>query len=66
MNPGYHFKAKKTSKTNSKIDLPTKKIKTVYLNKTIRYNMPGDWKNELWIIDDQLNIQDKVEWNEFF
>ena len=34
MNPGYHFKAKKTSKTNSKIDLPTKKIKTVYLNKT--------------------------------
>lgn len=36
MNPGYHFKAKKTSKTNSKIDLPTKKIKTVYPNKTTK------------------------------
>ena len=36
MNPGYHFKAEKTSKTNSKIDLPTKKIKTVYPNKTTK------------------------------
>lgn len=38
----------------------------IYLNKTIRYNMPGDWQNELWLMDSQLNIQEKVLWNEFF
>lgn len=38
----------------------------VYVNKTIRYNMPGDWRNELWIMDRDLNIKDKVVWDEFF
>lgn len=38
----------------------------LYINRTIRYNMPGDWKNELWILDQDLNIQEKVQWDEFF
>lgn len=38
----------------------------VYINKTIRFNMPGDWKHELWILDEQFNVKDKVEWDEFF
>ncbi len=37
----------------------------LYLNTQIRYNMEGDWKNELWILDENLNLVDKVEWNEF-
>lgn len=38
----------------------------IYINKNIKYNMPGDWKNELWIMDTQFNIKDKIEWDEFF
>ncbi|MCB0379304.1 MAG: hypothetical protein KDD33_12495 [Bdellovibrionales bacterium] len=38
----------------------------IYLNPSIKYNMPGDWKNELWIMDNQFNIKDKVTWEEFF
>lgn len=38
----------------------------MYLNKTIKYNMPGDWKNELWILDADFNIKDKLEWDDFF
>jgi hypothetical protein len=38
----------------------------IYLNKSIRYNMPGDWKNELWIMDANLNIVDQLEWLIFF
>lgn len=40
--------------------------KGIYINKTIRYNMPGDWKNELWIMDENYNVLEKVEWLEFF
>jgi hypothetical protein len=38
----------------------------VYINRSIRYNMPGDWKNELWIMDSNFNIKDQVAWDEFF
>ncbi len=38
----------------------------LYLNKSIRYNMPGDWKNEIWVLDQNFNIKDKVEWDDFF
>ncbi|MCB0408243.1 MAG: hypothetical protein KDD34_08570 [Bdellovibrionales bacterium] len=38
----------------------------IYINKTIRYNMSGKWKNELWIIDDASSVKDKVIWDEFF
>lgn len=38
----------------------------VYINKSIRYNMPGDWQNELWIMDQDFNILDKVQWLVFF
>ena len=38
----------------------------IYLNSTIRYNMPGDWLNELWIMDSEYNIKDKVLWDDFF
>ncbi len=34
----------------------------IYVNKSIKYNMPGDWKNELWIMDSDFNILDKLEW----
>ncbi len=38
----------------------------IYLNKGIRYNMPGDWKNELWIMDEDFNVKDRLEWLDFF
>ena len=38
----------------------------IYLNKAIRFNMPGDWKNELWIMDSEFNIKDRLEWRIFF
>ncbi len=40
--------------------------KGIYLNKTIRFNMPGDWKNEIWIMDEDFNIMDRLEWLIFF
>lgn len=38
----------------------------VYVNKAIRYNMSGDWKNELWIMDENLNILDRLQWLIYF
>jgi len=38
----------------------------LYLNKNIKFNMPGDWRHELWLMDENLNIQEKVSWDEFF
>ena len=40
--------------------------KGIYLNKSIHYNMPGDWKNELWIMDANFNILDRLEWLIYF
>lgn len=37
----------------------------IYLNKSIRFNMPGDWKMELWLMDKDFEIKDKVQWPEF-
>lgn len=36
----------------------------LYLNQNIRYSMEGEWKNELWIYDENSNIVDKVSWLE--
>lgn len=38
----------------------------IYLNKNIRYNMPGDWANELQILDENYNIKDRLKWSDFF
>lgn len=38
----------------------------IYLNKTIGYNMPGDWQNEVWIMDKEFNVLDRVIWDDFF
>ncbi|MEO0335647.1 MAG: hypothetical protein AAF202_04605 [Pseudomonadota bacterium] len=38
----------------------------LYLNKSIRYNMPGDWRNELWLMDSDFKVIDRVTWDEFF
>jgi hypothetical protein len=38
----------------------------IYINTAIRYNMPGDWKNELWFLDSEFNKQDEVAWEIFF
>lgn len=38
----------------------------IYVNKGIRYNMPGDWKNELWIMDESFNILDRLQWLIYF
>ena len=40
--------------------------KGVYINESIRFNMPGDWLHELWVVNEQLQIQDQVEWLEIF
>ncbi len=40
--------------------------KGLYLNDTIKYNMPGDWLNELWILDQNFQTVDAVRWLEFF
>lgn len=37
----------------------------IYLNPQIRYNMNGEWQNELWIIDENLQLVDKIVWTEF-
>lgn len=39
--------------------------KGIYLNSTIRFNMPGDWRMELWWMDANLNIQEELTWDEF-
>jgi hypothetical protein len=38
----------------------------IYVNRHIRYNMPGDWENELWIMDSDYNVLDSVKWRIFF
>jgi hypothetical protein len=38
----------------------------IYMNKSIRYNMPGDWRNELWIMNHDFEVLDQLQWNEQF
>ncbi|MCH2533939.1 MAG: hypothetical protein MK008_05810 [Bdellovibrionales bacterium] len=38
--------------------------KGLYLNQTIKYNMGGQWLNELWLVDEDLNIKDKISWQD--
>jgi hypothetical protein len=38
----------------------------LYINQSIRYNMPGDWKNELWLLDNDFETQDRLSWEVFF
>jgi hypothetical protein len=40
--------------------------KGIYLNSTIKYNMPGDWKNEIWVMDATYKTIEAVQWNDFF
>lgn len=40
--------------------------KGLYLNSTIKYNMPGDWKNEIWVMDSTFKTIEAVQWNDFF
>jgi hypothetical protein len=37
-----------------------------YLNETIKYNMPGDWQNELWLMNQDYQILAVVKWLEYF
>ena len=37
----------------------------IYINEHIKYNMSGEWKNELQIMNSAFNIQDKISWSEF-
>ncbi len=37
----------------------------IFLNKTIRFNMAGDWRMELRLQDEEFNITDQVQWYEF-
>lgn len=34
----------------------------IYINKHIRFNMPGDWQMELWALDKNFNIKDQTQW----
>lgn len=36
----------------------------VFINKTIQFNMPGEWKMNLWITDMDYNILDESSWLE--
>ncbi len=38
----------------------------IFINKNIRFNMAGDWRHELWVMDVNFNILDRVVWNDFF
>ncbi|MCB0421610.1 MAG: hypothetical protein KDD61_11475 [Bdellovibrionales bacterium] len=38
----------------------------LYINRHIVYNMPGRWKQEVWLVDSSGNIVSKVEWYESF
>ena len=43
------------------------KISTgLYLNSTIKYNMPGDWQNELWVMDENYQTLEAVQWLDYF
>ncbi|MCJ8275332.1 MAG: hypothetical protein HRT44_08085 [Bdellovibrionales bacterium] len=37
----------------------------IYINHKVQFNMPGDWLMEIWIMDQNFEIKDKVEWDEF-
>lgn len=37
----------------------------VYINKNIRFNMGGDWKHELWLLDRDFNKKDELSWLDF-
>lgn len=44
-----------------------KKIDTgIYLNTAIRFNMPGDWLMEIYIVDLKNEVLGKAQWNESF
>lgn len=36
----------------------------VYINRNIRFNMPGDWKHELWILNSDYDKVDELHWLE--
>lgn len=36
----------------------------IYINKTIRFSMDGEWQHELQVVDSQYQIKDKVIWGE--
>lgn len=36
----------------------------IYLNKTIRFNMGEEWRHELWLMNENQDIVDKVQWYE--
>lgn len=38
--------------------------KGLYLNQSIKYNMGGPWVNELWLVDESLNVKDKISWQD--
>lgn len=38
--------------------------KGLYINQTIRYNMGGDWQNELRLVDENFDIKDKIVWQD--
>lgn len=34
----------------------------IYINESIQFNMEGEWKLELWLMNEEFNIKDKVQW----
>ncbi len=38
----------------------------LYLNSTIKYNMQGDWQNELWLMDQNYQTVEAVQWFDSF
>jgi hypothetical protein len=44
----------------------TKIATGLYLNTTIKYNMSGDWQNEIWLMDSNFKIHGTVQWLEVF
>lgn len=38
----------------------------LYLNRAIVFNMRGEWKNELWILNKEEDVEDELSWVESF
>ena len=38
----------------------------VYLNTEIRFNMPGDWRHELWLMNTNFEVKERLVWDELF
>lgn len=38
----------------------------VFINKDIQFNMGDEWRHELWLMNKDLDILDKVQWFESF